>query len=612
MIVAQDIENGPILHKGMKIMKTELAQNFFLRLGDLYFKKCRLWTIADLVFVGALATIPVWAAYFAGRLVDTLSHNNGGAFPDAARFLIIESALTVLLFISRYGKEYVYQRISDHVSAELNVAIVKKAASVSLRVAEDPGFISEFARIKGEALQKSVSIYPAMTSATQAFVGLIFAGVLIGRFSILAFCLSVLSVIPSLFFGRRTAERIYQTHKDIHLDVTKENFATTVLSREDFCKDIRLLRLAPYFLEMMKVAFGERVKIVRRATLLRIKGLILADFISNFFVCAAGIWAAYNVVQSKMTLGQMTLFLTLCKQCQGSTGSLFSSANSFYSNRLFLEAIFSFVDSGKNLENKGVLRGKIDGDGLRLISVYFRYPSAKEDCLSDINVHVRPGEALAIIGENGAGKSTLIKLICGLYEPTKGRITFDGVDLREWDPEAYRMKISALMQDFSRYSLTVGDNIGFGLIEKKDCKHALDVAARRGFADTMINGFPMTYATKIGRWFPGGKDLSGGQWQKLALARAYMNASATISILDEPTAALDAESESLILEDVFSEARGDKILILVSHRFSGIRLAEKIILISGGRIFEEGDHSSLMRANGEYARRYHIQAAGYV
>jgi len=254
--------------------------------------------------------------------------------------------------------------------------------------------------------------------------------------------------------------------------------------------------------------------------------------------------------------------------------------------------------------------GTLPGDGLRLEQVSFTYAGASQAAIDNVTLHLKPGEKLALVGENGAGKTTLIKLIAGLYEPDRGRVLFDGRDVRDWSRAALHARIGVIFQDFVHYQLLFGENIGAGDVAGFDDEARWRRASERGMADTVAASLPHGYQTQLGRWFTGGVELSGGQWQKVALARAFMREAAELLVLDEPTSAMDAEAEAAVFQRL-KELSHDKMAILISHRFSTVRMADRIIVLDRGRIREEGSHETLVASGGRYAHLFSLQAAGY-
>ncbi|MET0613468.1 MAG: ABC transporter ATP-binding protein, partial [Pseudomonas caspiana] len=254
--------------------------------------------------------------------------------------------------------------------------------------------------------------------------------------------------------------------------------------------------------------------------------------------------------------------------------------------------------------------GVLPGDGLRFENVSFSYPGSSHVTLENIDLHLAPGRSVALVGENGSGKTTLIKLLTRLYRPNQGRIVLDGSDLNDWDEDALRRRIGVIFQDYIRYQFVVGENLGVGDIDAFGEENRWREAAGQGMAAEFIERLDKGYATQLGRWFAGGQELSGGQWQKIALSRAYMRRNADILILDEPTAALDAGAEAAVFDHFREYAKG-RMTLLISHRFSSVRNADHIVVLDQGRVLERGDHASLVTAGGRYAELFDLQARGY-
>jgi ABC-type multidrug transport system fused ATPase/permease subunit len=255
-------------------------------------------------------------------------------------------------------------------------------------------------------------------------------------------------------------------------------------------------------------------------------------------------------------------------------------------------------------------KGLVPGDGIRFENVSFRYPGSLQTALKNVSLHLKPGEKLAIVGENGSGKTTLIKLLTRLYTPDAGRILLDGLDLQEWDIEVLHKRIGVIFQNFVRYQFIVGENIGAGDVEHLEDKTRWQTSAEKGMAQPFIEQMPEGFQTQLGRWFKGGQELSGGQWQKIALSRAFMRTRADILVLDEPTAAMDAEAEFQIFDRLRSLTK-NQMVILISHRFSTVRMADTIVVLSAGELIEQGTHEELLQAGGRYATLFRLQAAGY-
>jgi ATP-binding cassette subfamily B protein len=281
-----------------------------------------------------------------------------------------------------------------------------------------------------------------------------------------------------------------------------------------------------------------------------------------------------------------------------------------YEDNLYLSTLYEYLETPVRVASGGALQGPDPSDGIRFEQVSFTYPGAEAPALQDINLHIRPGQSLALVGQNGSGKTTLIKLLTRLYAPSHGRILLDGLDLSEWDESTLRRRVGVIFQDFARYQMRVGENVGAGDVSHFEDAERWREASDKGMASEFIDTLPAGFETQLGKWFKDGRELSGGQWQKIALARAFMRSDADILVLDEPTAAMDAEAEATIFEH-FRALSSNRIVILISHRFSTVRMADQIIVIQDGRIIEHGSHEHLIEAAGHYAHLFALQAKGY-
>lgn len=312
-----------------------------------------------------------------------------------------------------------------------------------------------------------------------------------------------------------------------------------------------------------------------------------------------------------ITLGDMTLYLALFRQSQGTFQGLFDNIGRIYESGLFMGNLFGFLglapQMSQTAQAQRVPRPIMHGIEFRDVS--FRYAGREDWALRHVNLYIAPGEKLALVGANGAGKTTLIKLLTRLYDPTEGQILLDGVDLREYDLDDLRECIGVIFQDFVRYHSTARENVGFGQIKALENEARVVAAAERGGADEVIVELPEGYNTMLGRWFEKGFELSGGQWQKLALGRAFMR-DGEVLVLDEPTAALDAEREYEIFQR-FRDLTAGKIALLISHRFSTVRMADRIAVLDHGQVTELGTHAELLQRDGTYARLFSLQAEGY-
>jgi ATP-binding cassette subfamily B protein len=373
---------------------------------------------------------------------------------------------------------------------------------------------------------------------------------------------------------------------------------------------VKLFQLGPRLLQRYRDIFERLFVEDRRLTLRRDSWGFVLGLLSTGALYGAYVWIVIATISREITLGAMTMYLMLFRQGQSAVAASLSAISGMYEDNLYLSNLYDYLAQPILSRDGDAVSGPDPSRGLEFRDVSFAYPGADDKALAHISLQIRPGESLALVGENGSGKTTLIKLLTRLYEPTEGKILLDGRDLRDWSVAALRQRIGVIFQDFGRYQFSVGENIGAGDVRHIDDAERWRQAATTGMAAPFIEEMPEGYNTQLGRWFRGGRELSGGQWQKIALSRAFMRSDADILVLDEPTAAMDAASEAAVFEH-FRAASKTKMTILISHRFSTVRAADQIIVIQKGEIVERGSHDSLLAENGQYAHLFNLQAKGY-
>jgi len=361
------------------------------------------------------------------------------------------------------------------------------------------------------------------------------------------------------------------------------------------------------YAELFWKVFREDEKLAWRRSWASLAWGVLATL--SYYGCYA--WIVFRTLASAITLGSMTLYLSIFRQSQATFSGLFENVGKLYENGLFMENLFSFLDLPELADRKpsGPVKALDPTRGIEIKDVSFTYPGQTTPALLNLTLTIHPGEKVALVGENGSGKTTLIKLLTRLYEPSQGEILYQGRDLRDWPIDELRQKIGVIFQDFVKYQLSVRENVGFGAVDHLEDQASLDRAANQGGMEEMIQSLSEGWDTTLGGWFQKGRELSGGQWQKIALSRAFMR-NGEVIVLDEPTSALDAEKEYEIFRR-FKDLTAGKIAFLISHRFSTVRMADRIVVLHGGKIEESGNHAELLARRGTYARLFEMQAEGY-
>jgi ATP-binding cassette, subfamily B, bacterial len=557
-------------------------------------------------------TLPALAAYIGALIVDAVvkAHASGG---DAARVLqlvALEGAVVAAIALCSRGQSLCTTLLREQLGHRVNVMILEKALTLDLEHFEDSEFYDRLTRARREASARPLSLVMRSFSLAQNVISLLsFAALLLG-FSAWAVLLLVGAGLPGFIAETRFSNDRFRLFRWRSADRRMQAYLETVIAREDHAKEVKLFALGRRLLDRYISIYHKLYAEDRRLAIRRDSWGFALGLVATAALYVGYAWVAVSAIRGHISVGQMTMYLLLFRQGQGAVSSALGAVSGLYEDNLYLSTLYEYLDTPARVRTGIKSAGPDPADGLRLEAVSFTYPGETAPALSDVSLHLRPGHSLALVGANGSGKTTLIKLLTRLYVPTSGRIFLDGLDLALWDEDALRARIGVIFQDFARYQMLVGENVGAGDQRAFDDEPRWQAAARLGRADEFIQSLPSRYHTQLGKWFKDGREISGGQWQKVALSRAFMRRDADILVLDEPTAAMDAEAEAEVFEHFRQLAKG-RMAILISHRFSTVRMADQIVVLDAGKVAERGSHAELVATDGVYARLFALQARGY-
>lgn len=556
---------------------------------------------AAIAFVGKLIVDGVVAAHTTGHAADA---------DLAVRWILVEAGLVALLAAAQKGLSVTQSLLRVQLGHRVNLMILQKALTLDLEHFENPELYDQLTKARREASRRPLSLVNRTFGLIQSLISLVgYAGLLLA-FSGWAVLVLALAAVPVFIGEARFARDAFRLFSWRAPETRQQAYLETVIAREDYAKEVQLFDLGPRLLDRYHGIFAALYAEDRALTIRRGAWGFGLGLLSTAAFYGTYAWIALAAIGGAISLGEMTMYLLVFKAGQAAFAACLSAVGGMYEDNLYLSDLYAFLDAEVAPPGGHLAAGPLPDDGVRFEGVTFTYPDAERPALSDVSFHLRPGQKLALVGENGSGKTTLIKLLTRLYTPTSGRITLDGADLQDWDRVALRRRVGVIFQDFVRYQFTVGQNIGAGDEPAFDDEARWQTAAEQGLAAPFIADLPAQYQTQLGRWFKGGQELSIGQWQKIALSRAFMRESADILVLDEPTAAMDAAAEGQIFEH-FKSAAQTKMALLISHRFSTVRMADQIVVLDRGRVIEQGDHPTLMANDGQYARLFTLQAEGY-
>jgi ATP-binding cassette, subfamily B, bacterial len=557
--------------------------------------------------------LPAGVAWIGAQIVDAVvaaRTSPGVGIARVLRLVLIEGVLVAAVAGAQRGLSLSQALLRAQLGQRVNVMILEKALTLELAQFEDSEFYDKLTRARREASSRPLSLVVRTFGLTQNAISLLSYAALLVRFSPWTVLILLLAGLPAFIAETRFSGEAFRLFRWRSPESRMQSYLEAVLAREDHAKEVKLFGLGPRLLQRYRDIFTRLYREDRALSIRRDGWGFALGLVATATLYAAYAWIALSTVRGAISLGQMTMYLVLFRQGQTAVAASLSAIGGMYEDNLYLSTLYEYLEMRVPVPTGAALRGPHPEDGVRFEHVNFTYPGASEPALIDINLHLPPGCSLALVGENGSGKTTLIKLLTRLYTPDSGRVLLDGLSLADWDDDALKARIGVIFQDFTRYQMLVGENVGAGDERHFEDEPRWRTAAAKGQAAEFIERLPKGYQTQLGKWFKDGQELSGGQWQKIALARAFMRTGADVLVLDEPTASMDARAEAEIFEHFRSLAR-ERITILISHRFSTVRMADQIVVLDRGRIIERGSHEALMALGGHYANLFALQARGY-
>jgi ATP-binding cassette, subfamily B, bacterial len=562
----------------------------------------------------AAALLPLAALFVSKHLIDLVVNvaRSGGPVPTRTAVLLLAAGFLLGALGMLLGRvtDYLDSRLADRFSLGISLRVMKHAAAIDLAAFEDAAFYDTLERARVQATDR-VALLTSMGSLVQRTVGLAALAASVVYYSPWLFLLLLVCVVPTFageshyaFLGYTLAHRLTPLRRQL-------DYLRTVGSSRESAKEVKVFDLGDHLHERYRALSEEVIRANRGLGRRRLVGGTLLAVLGSVGYYGGYAYLVWQALHGAISVGTLTFLAGAIAGANTELQTLFSLVSSLSEQALFLTDLLAFLDLRPRIVSKpGALPApRPIREGIEFEKVSFHYPGTDRLVLRDLDFRMGPGERVAIVAENGMGKTTFVKLLARLYEPTAGRILLDGVDLRDYRVEDLRKEIGIVFQDFFRYDLPVRENIGAGRVELVRDDPALWEAAKKSGAEDVVSSLPGGLEQMLGRRFEGGIDLSGGQWQRMALARAYLR-DAQVLVLDEPTASLDAVAEAQVFAN-FAELARDRMAILISHRFSTVRIADRIVVLADGQVAEEGTHGDLVAAQGQYARLFEMQAANY-
>jgi ATP-binding cassette, subfamily B, bacterial len=574
------------------------------------------WTIARIAILIILGILPLISIYLAKLIVDTvtiglMATDKAATFSEVLKLLFLAGVVTVINGLCTSLSEFVNTAHSLRVTDYMQGIMHAKSIEADLEYYENAKYFDALQRAQQEAPYRPPQILNRLAQVGQNSISLI---TMVGLLSSLHWgIIGVLMVaaLPAVFVRVQQSRVIYQWQRERTGMDRQSIYLGFMLTGDLFAKEIRLFGLGSFFsawyLRIRQQLYEERVDISKRKAFAN----FAAQGFAGILIFAIYSFIIYQTLQGVLRLGDLVLYYQALQRGQLNINGLLTGVSGLYEDNLFLANLYEFLDLKPTIVDPKDPKPfpKTIKTGIVFNQVSFQYSNSTRQALSHINLCIEPGKTIALVGENGCGKTTLIKLLCRLYDPTSGSITIDGIDIREFELADLRRQVGVIFQDYAKYNLTAFENIWLGNVEVPREDEKIIAAAYRSGADEVIQQLPQGYDTVLGKLFDQGEELSIGQWQKIALARAFLRSSQLI-ILDEPTSAMDPKAEYEVFNQ-FRQLIKDQAAILITHRLSTVKMADCIYVMDQGSIVESGTHDQLMQRRGSYAHLFETQAQNY-
>ncbi len=590
-----------------------------LRLGRavrFVWQSARGWTLLNgflLVIQGILPLLPL---YLMKLMVDAITAgisaaDKWAAFQHVLWIGALMGAVALVTAAIRLIAGWVGEWQSFLVTDHMNDVLLAKSVEVDLEYYESARYYDTLHRAQREGPTRPLRIVNGLAQIGQNGISLLAIGALLLSFHWIVAVILFAAVLAGTAVQLRSSRQTYRWQREQSPAERQAAYFNVILTHSSHAKEIRLFDLGALFMRR----FREVRRKLREGRMALTRRQSVAQAVAQMGALASlyGLYAylAYQALEGKITLGDLAMYAQAFQRVQGALQGILGSLARLAEDRMFLTHLYEFLDLKRTVVEPVPARTvpRPMRHGIVLDRVSFQYPEGTRRVLEDVSLAIRPGEVIALVGANGSGKTTLVKLLCRLYDPTGGTIALDGIDLRQFETKALRREIAILFQDYARYHLSAEENIWLGNAALPPDRERIIAAARRAGADEVIRRLPRNYDTTLGKWFADGEELSTGEWQKVALARAFLR-DAQMLVLDEPTSSMDALAEYEVFQS-FRQLVAGRTAILISHRFSTVRMADRIYVLEHGRIIEGGSHEELVAAGGAYARLFEMQAQHY-